>query len=345
MGSANTDWDRRLYDLQLQQIHKAGKDQFTFGGRFVSGRNHSDSHSITFLPIFDVVILDSLKQSTSKTMIYEGWFRGEIRWSASFNTTLALRYQNARIGAEFSDTTYAMKKLNPLIGISYRVSNSLNLRTAAFRTMNTAFLGSKISPSTVAGFPIDRNEFTTTIRNEFDFSVEYKRNRTFILNHFFFRNFEVPSQRLPSSGNTKLNNFHSDFRQLGFNIALNHVLTSNLSLFSDNELLYEKTSAFERDDYQFKIGLNYIHKNGFFARISNTNVIQRFSNIDLAELNDSIYSLTDLELKYEFPQKRGILELRATNLFDQKFGPFIESLSTLRVRPKRSIMVLFEWRF
>lgn len=344
LTSLNTVFERRFYDFQVQQVHRFGSNQFLLGGRYVKGKNNSTLGSITYLPIFDVVIFDTPGQSSSETKIYEGWFRDEIEWSAHFHTTLGIRYQDAQIGAELSDTSYVIKKLNPFIGLSYRISNALTLRAAAFRTLNTNLFGSKISPSTVSGFVIDRNELNTTIRRELNFSLEFGKKRTYLFNHLFYRDFEVPSRRTPQSGNIKLNSFDTEFKQFGINVSLNRLLIGGLSLFSDNEFIHEKTLAFERNDSQFRIGLNFIHKIGFFARVSNTYIIQKFSKIDLDELKDSSYSLTDVELKYEFPQKRGLIELRATNIFNQKFGSFIESLSISRIRPKRRIVLLLEWR-
>ena len=65
----------------------------------------------------------------------------------------------------------------------------------------------------------------------------------------------------------------------------------------------------------------------------------------IKNLNNSSYNLIDLELKYEFHKKRGLISLLVTNLFNKKFKTYIEGLSIFEPKPERRAFLEFEWRF
>jgi hypothetical protein len=66
-----------------------------------------------------------------------------------------------------------------------------------------------------------------------------------------------------------------------------------------------------------------------------------YSKTDIAELTSDLYTLLDLEVRYELPNKLGSLQLTATNLLDQSFTRFTELMVLNRVFPYRRVALEF----
>jgi tetratricopeptide (TPR) repeat protein len=327
----------RTYSLQVQQVTWLGRrQQFIIGAEGYRVDNSLLSKEVPAnLLLCSRAVCEFQNEARDKGFAL--WLRDEIELSSRFHATLGLGLQSGK-GTELNtNEIYNFQKWNPLLGFSWRLGSGTYLRAAAFRNLNTRLIEQTISPTTVAGFIIDRTELVYTDRQEADLSLEYGRTSLFQMVQVFYRDFKLPTAfDISGIGRT---------RALGINYSLNCILGKRWSFFADNQFVRSETAPFTRDDNQIRVGLNFIHPAGFFARLTNAYLTQRFSNTSIKALENSSYNLTNLEFKYMFPRKHGTITLATTNLFDRRFSTFIEGLLLQEPRPDRHLRLTVDWRF
>lgn len=221
-----------------------------------------------------------------------------------------------------------------------RLFTATVLRAAAFRRLNTDLFGSRISPSTVAGFVLDRNELFNADRREAGVSLETEHARTFASIRAFYRRTELPLLAItPVSATDRTS------RASGASAYFDWILSRRWSLFADDQFVRTGTDVLVHRDNEVRAGVNFIHERGFFARVATSWIAQHFFDTDIPELSDSGYSLTDLSFNYEFARKRARATLEVTNLFDRSFTSFVEGLSVGLPSPERRAIGRFSYRF
>jgi hypothetical protein len=341
LSSDSLNFNQRVYNFQIQQITRLGRHQTIIGAELQREQQNVDSRKTYYLPVFNVNILEIRERSQAGNNAFEGWFQDHLKPFSFLDVTLGVRYQNVGIGQAFYDTSLAFQRWNPLFGISLRLTNSTLLRAAAFKRLNKDIASSNIFPPTVAGFPLDRNELPATQRRELAVALEQSFGNTFLMAQASYRKIED----LSSKARYRFAYADLTVKQTGLDFYLNQMLARRWSLFADNQYRQEQNAEVIRRDNQARLGLNFIHEKGFFLRLTNSYVTQRFINTNVKELADATYNLTDLEFKYEFLNKHGKLTLEVNNLFGRKFNSFVEGLSIQRPRPKRTVILILDWRF
>ena len=123
----------------------------------------------------------------------------------------------------------------------------------------------------------------------------------------------------------------------GIEVRLNQLLTNELGLeagYHHYEISDASLPDADRSEDGFSFSLSYVRADGFSARAR-----QGWRRMDLENRGtDETIPLTDLELGYEFPGKRGAVRLEARNLFDERFN-WVTDRFTLRGRnPEREIL-------
>ena len=268
-----------------------------------------------------------------------GYVRDEVALTPWMHLTAGLRRDDVRYYDFASQRDFVVRRWNPLAGIAIRITPSTVVRAAAFRSLSSDFTGAKISPTTVSGFVIARNELPTAIRKETNASIEHAWTRAFLGVRTFVRQTTVPSLAdvafLPEA----------ESHAVGGSAFLNVTASPRLSLFADDQVIRTETRIFDQVDHRVRLGFNFIHERGFFARITTEYITQRFSNTTAVELPKSGFGLTDIDVKQEFAGKRGLFQFTITNLFDRRFDAVVEGLSIERLLPDRRALAQLRWRF
>jgi hypothetical protein len=237
-------------------------------------------------------------------------------------------------------TTTEVDDVNPRLGLSARVSRTTVVRAAAFRQLNTNFIGDYIGPPTVSGFVVSRNEFPTARRKEINVAVEHSRNRGFVSARAFYRDTEVPLLLEQDV------NFvpEADASGTGVAVDVNLILTRRVTMFADNQFVRFAATQFDRHDNVARAGINLIDPRGVFIRLTGSFVTQRFGNTAITDLPRSTFGLLDLDVSYEFAGKRGLANLRMTNAFDRRFSTVLESITIDPFVPDRRAYASLRWR-
>src|SRR5262249_54461902 len=217
------------------------------------------------------------------------------------------RWLHATVGARFVDGLYqdpqkstpdfAFDRWNPFGGVAVRLSPAMVVLAAAFRNTNGDFISSKISPPTVAGFVLERNELPTTVRDEGGVAVQNTWSRSFLEVRGILRRSRTPAFQIFSPDLAPFAQLltppDADFKARGFSMFFNQIVTREISVFADEQFATRKAFLFERDDNQVRVGANYIHPIGLSARISTRFLSQHFRNNQVVGLQDSDFALTD----------------------------------------------------
>jgi hypothetical protein len=229
----------------------------------------------------------------------------------------------------------------------------------------------------VAGFAIERNELPTAQRREAAVAVQHGWRRTFVDVRGFDRDVNVPAfsidpatisdrdagavvlaASLVPGGLAKAPNYpnartfgaalltppDANFTARGLSAFANQIVGRRFSVFADEQFVRTRSFLFDCHDSQRRVGVNYIHPNGVFARVSTRVLAQRFSNTIVTGLPSTTTTLVDASLKYEFAAKRGLLTATVDNLFGQDINTVVESLSLGSPQPQRRLLVTLRWR-
>jgi tetratricopeptide (TPR) repeat protein len=324
-------------DLQIQQTARFGRHQL-IGGHQSYGVDKEDlcAERISI----GAESADFEFRVTGRDTATTTGVRDEWQLNDDIHATVGVDYQRVTYQDLGAAATTTVDDVSPRLGISARLSPTTVVRAAAFRQLNTNFIGDSIGPPTVAGFVVARNEFPTTRRKEVSVAVEHSRHRGFVSGRAFFRDSEVPLLLERDV------NFIPEADATGAGVAgtVNVILTRRLTLFADDQFVRFGASAFDRTDNLARVGLNLISPRGLFVRVTGSHVRQRFSNTAIADLPRSTFALVDLDISYEFGGKRGLANFRVTNAFDRRFAAVLESITIDPFIPDRRAYASLRWR-
>jgi cytochrome c-type biogenesis protein CcmH/NrfG len=326
-------------DAQVQQATRIGRHQVIVGQQILRV-DKKDQCS-------EVLTIDASGESLNFAFDTSGedsaevtYVRDEFQVTRWLHASVGVAYQQMKYRDISAAQTFDIDKWNPRVGMSARLSPTTVVRVAAFRELNTNILGANISPPTVSGFVIARNEFPTATRKEYNASVEHSGGRAFVAIQGFYRDTTVPF--LLVGGTSFIP--EADASGTGASAYVNWIASRRLTLFADNQLIRLEAKAFDRIDNLARIGLNVIHPRGVFVRLTGSHVTQRFGGTTIAGLPRSNFVLADVDVSYEFAGKRGLASLAVTNAFDRHFGAVIEGVSVDTFLPDRRALLSLRWR-
>jgi tetratricopeptide (TPR) repeat protein len=339
-------------NVQLQQQLKMGDHTLIGGFDYFTGyRDSFDQTTVwerifipgfidkTFLYYSSVDKYDSPDLATS-VYVRDYWHIGpqllaELGISGDITTSSRANFPNS-----ISSST-----VDPLVGLNYQIdkSNTLRLSYQGYVNTHTTLSPSTIAPSEVAGFPSQINADDGSKVKELGFAWESQWNpRTFTVFRLLANRIESPEFD-PSNVDRIL-----DVRTEGFggSFNLNRLLTSSLgllvgvsgSLVSTND----PTATLPTGDFNEidgTVALSYMHPSGWYAQIKDSVVYQDLSGLsdkslaqDQAELGNP-FNLVDITFGKYFANKRGLVQLAITNVFNQHFYYQTDSFAAFSSNP------------
>jgi outer membrane receptor protein involved in Fe transport len=354
---AQVDWRTEItmdrLTLQAQQVSRIGSHQL-IGGVFVyrQQKERSCAERIYF-PDLDEDFSEENDSVSLNDRNYRVYLRDEFRLSRRLHGVLGIAYDEVQYEDLATEKRTSFNRVSPQVGLSARLGQRSMLRAAAFRNVATDFLGSRISPSTVAGTVIERNEYPTTVRDEASLSIEHALRRFFLAGRVLVRRTDVPA-------------FETDGLEdhtRGAGVAINWALGRRVSLFADDlllrtrtniywQLLTTRTDPYLRTDNVARLGLTFLHERGLRLQATASHFYQRFSEMEIEGLPAEIeglprssHVLLDVDATYEFAAKHGLATLEVRNALDQDFNTALEGLSVAATRPERRVRLTVAWRF
>lgn len=338
--------------VQAQQSVRRRRHQLLVGGDFTWRQKTKRCHDFVTSTVYSGSLeVGAEYQASERTAA--GYARDDIELTRWLHATIGARY----VDGVYQDpgrnsVEYPFRRLNPYAGVSIRLQPSTSVHAAVFRNTNSDFLSASIAPPTVAGFVLDRNELPTSKRDEAAVALQREWRRTFVEARTFVRHSEAKAFIVNAADLDPaiaqfadyLTSPDADYTARGFSSFFNQIVTRRLALFADEQYVTRSARLADRHDNQLRVGLNYIHQRGVYARIATRFLKQTFSNAALPGLPESSFSLTDASVQYEFARKRGLLTWTATNLFDRHFTAIIENLAVESPLPHRTMVLSLRWR-
>ena len=329
-------------DLQVQQATRVGRHQLIGGGQAFGQKKERRCRENLYFessgPGQPALHNETVARGEDRT--YRGYLRDEIQVSSAFHVTLGISYDDVRYESQTDGQRYDLARWNPLIGAAVLLGPRTVLRAAAFRNLNNDIAGARISPTSVSGFVVERNEFPTAIRKEAGLSLEHAWSRVFVGGRAFVRDTRVPG--LLATGSSFVPEADEETR--GGNLYANWLVARRLTLFADDTYSRGDNAAYVRLDNQVRGGFSFVHEAGLVARVAVGYFTQRFADTQVTGLPESSFPLVNSVITYEFADKRGLFTLEVNNLFDRDFRYVVEGVSVEPPLPLRRLLATFRWR-
>lgn len=324
-----------LYQAQLQLMHKLGDHQLIAGTlhtvKAVDVLVRSKTAVELRVPSFNfsarAELVDALKNE--EDIRFESYYLHDV-WRVNERLTLeaAVYYDHFENAAPTAGTKWNQHQINPRLGVIWQIDPRNKLRLAAFRYL-LPFVPARTDPSDVAGIAIARNVEEGSRITEYDIVWEREWASGF-LSANLFRLTKTVRDNVIQGGQEQGRVRKGDSN--GLELELNQLIADRFALSAQYRFLDVEDDTFpftvaelplfehplpetDRQEQLLVLGLRYVFPIGLSGGIKQT-----FRNLDLRDgrSNENIH-ITDLDLNYELPNKRGNLSIEARNVFDEEF--------------------------
>jgi tetratricopeptide (TPR) repeat protein len=314
---------------QLQYMHKFGNHQLIGGTVQNWGENGAESDVQGFLRIFGFTfpVFHDHEGHDLKSRFQSYYIQDIWRVTPWLTFEAAVYYDRMNRAEGTSGLAWVVDDVNPRLGLVLTPTRSDTIRLAAFRyLLSHAF---RFDPMDVAGVTIFRNALEGSVTEEADLVWEHEWSTGFFSTNLFYLEREVSEKFSTPTGTPMVT---SVGRARGVEVALNQILWRGLGLNAGYRYLDlddEKAPEARRRDHQFTLGLNYIHPCGLFGGIAQ---IYRHEDMKHPSREDDNIWLTDAQVGYIFPGRRGTATLTVRNIFDKRFN-WVNDLFVFSGRP------------
>jgi outer membrane receptor protein involved in Fe transport len=214
-------------------------------------------------------------------------------------------------------TAWTLNEWNPRIGLIFTPTDQDTFRLAAFRYL-LPYITSRIDPMDIGGIPVLRNNFQGSVIKEGNLTWEREWRSGFLSLGGFYLEKEYMHHLVNAAAETVEQRDRGRMR--GVAVALNQLLWQGVGLAASyryQDVQDDSLPEANREDHLVVAGLKYVHALGFSAALSETYRHSRFQSISR---NDENIWFTDARIGYEFPKKRGSINLECRNIFNQHFN-------------------------
>jgi tetratricopeptide (TPR) repeat protein len=341
-----------LYNPQIQQMLILGKHTFLVGADYFRGKGeYSYSDLLHILYRNFTYTNETLIYAPWGELLYDGPFwdpyveplsaRSLIRsfnsfcfpkWSYSFylldywkvtpkllvewgGMYKAAKNSNVRVERNIKQDLWS-----PRLGINYYITPKQIIRLGAYTAISGFNYQSSLVPSEVAGVPYDINAFEGAEVREAGASWEAQWTpKTFTTLRAGAIRVSSPQINFEQSPIE-----YFAWKEYYANIGLNQILTPYLGLYLGGA--WKRFDSKDRSDPDFSeinglARLTFWHSSGFRAYVSSTLVYQ-----DPKNRRYDLFVLADAGLGYEFPNKRGLVFLNVSNIFNRHFSYLVEPI-------------------
>ena len=342
------DTERPFFQGQAHYTFRAANHQLLLGSLQYRGDfNAKDESAFIFQAGDQIQRLPFSSRKNDKDIKFESYYLQDIwqvnRW---LTAEAAAYYDRMRNANPIEDTDWTVAGFNPRLGLIVRPTERDTLRLAAFRYI-LPFISPRLDPTDVAGIQIFRNTLEGSENTEFAFEWNHEWQSGFTNLGLFYLDKDF-KEKIIEQGQEVERHLNGDVR--GLEIEYNQLLTDQVGLLGGYRYLrvddevdprQDPFNNVNRDEHLFRAGLRYVRPDGFIAGIAQT---YRYIDNDNIRSNDSA-AITDLELAYQFPGRRGIASLEVLNLFDNQFNWVTDRFVLEGRAPARQVLFTLSLNF
>ncbi len=337
LSYSDSKFTKRFQQFQVQQTYKAKDHQLLAGVLRYSGRTGA-LNIMEDVFLFNGVTLASFLSSSEHDTAdrLTGFYVRDI-WQLHEDWILegALYYDRMTRSNPWNGTQRDMNELNPRLGIVWSPTPSDTVRLAGFRYI-LPFTSNRIDPMEIGGVPIFRNTGEGSIAREVDLVWEHEWEKAFLSVGGFYLKRKSTSVFVDDTTGAEIETRY-DGRLRGVETAYNQILGKGLALAAGYRLQKVRDSFmphYDRKDHLAGVQLRFVHHSGFSAGVAQT---YRYADFDSETMENEGMWITDLGMSYEFPGKKGLLDLQVRNVFNNRFN-WVEDVFTFQGRaPAREI--------
>ncbi len=305
--------NREFHNLQIQQNLVLGRHNFIGGGYWFTGREYfNQSLAFEGTPIPDFSQNQRHPNRAYSLYLFDYW-----RPHPQVLLEAGVIYDSAKSSEAGLPDTRSNSQWNPIAGVNWYINPKHTLRVGYQRHMMTftSWLALTLIPTETAGLPWPVFVSTGTDMRNFGLAWEAEWGpRTFSLlrleaNRFSSPTFDDVNQPIWQTWETYRGSF-----------TLNRILLPSLGLVAGvvGQRVVPDLSFGEafQDFSELKtfLQLSYLHPKGWQAGIRATLLQQWLKN-----RADNLFGLVDLRVGKELANKRGLVSLEVTNLFNRHF--------------------------
>ncbi len=333
---STTDISSLTFDTQAQQVFKLGKiDELIAGAEgYFRSKTYNDKN-VAFTAT-DPSYFEWADFKAGNDWGVALWVQNTLKLWNRLDITVGLRGQKDVGEHLVQDQNFDFTGIYPALGITFQLSPAVTLRSAFFQTLSAQMFGTSISPTTIAGFPYQRNEEDYTKRTELDLGVDLAGESLFFQSELGYQSIEYPPKSFTLLKASEI---------FGFNNTLNWMLSKNFTAtFANDAGLFTSIPYWELDN-QFVTSLTFSHRSGVTAKLSNRLLAQYFFNAVVNDLPSTLFDLIDFELGYALPRKIGTINAGVTNILNTPVTSVVQSLAISPLYPYRRITLSVDIKF
>ncbi|MBF0339848.1 MAG: TonB-dependent receptor [Magnetococcales bacterium] len=233
-----------------------------------------------------------------------------------------LHFDRIKTGSVTNQTTWSQSQWSPRLGLIWTPLEHHTLRLAGFRSM-LPFISDRLDPADIAGVPVHRNGTAGSSTDEAQLVWEYETTDGLWSAGLFHADREYPE--IAATGNRMV----WGSRIGGLELQHNRLLGKGLGMLARyrfqqvSDPFSERSSTVNRDEHLLEAGLKWVHESGWSARAKES---YRLLDFTANRATENIW-ITDLDVAYAFPGKKGSVGLKVDNLFNEHFNwvtdPFV----------------------
>jgi Flp pilus assembly protein TadD len=215
-----------------------------------------------------------------------------------------------------------INKINPKLGLIWKILPSTTFRAAYFETMKRPLISDQsLEPTQVAGFNQFFDDVTAAFTSRYGVAIDHK------ISENLYGGIEATWRDvgiLPDKDLSRKNQSEQQHKAYLYwapheNFAVN--LEYNFESI-DRELLdSDVIRTNEIITHRVPIGFSYFHSNGLFSKLTVNYVSQKVQKLttNIINNNDTFWTM-DAELGYRLPKRWGIVKFGVKNVLNEKFN-------------------------
>ncbi len=326
----------RPYDqVQAQYMRHVDEHYLVAGALHFDGRQSASTSTRVFgisdgitvpFPEFDAASDFDLDTRFTSIYVQDSW-----QYSPEVLIEGAVHHERMDNANAFTGGSWTVEETNPRLGLAWTPNHRDTVRVGAFRYL-LPFVAPRLDPTDVAGLFIFRNTEEGALVTEVDAAWERELDDAFFSVNVFSVDRELTERPAPGAPLT-VTRGNFDGVEFEYNRLLNERtgLVASIGTASVDDGFF---TELDRRDTAASLALNYIAPGGMFAGVTQT---WRRIDFDGAREDEDIL-ITDVNLGYQLPQRRGVVALQIRNLFDNEFNWVTDRFIALGRAPAREVL-------
>lgn len=314
------------FHIESQYLKRTKSSNHILGFGYL-GQNenlYSDRFNRTYFFGFELPCICTSTTSDSGGSFVNSYLYSNINWLSYLPTTLGVSFDSMN-----SHSFGTVNKINPKIGLKWNYAEQGALRAAYFTSVKRPLISDQtIEPTQIAGFNQFFDDITGSLTERYGVGIDHQLAKDlFVGAEISWRNLQTPVGEFIKKRQREHREhgyiYWAVNDYISFNFDINYE-TLNRELFNIVDMTPSQIKTL-----RMPFSINYYLPNGFFSKITATNVHQNLEKLSGLAINgmetakregDDDFWTIDAQIGYRLPKRWGIVSFGVKNLFDKNFN-------------------------